>query len=118
MTHNGGENIYAIIETGGKQYKVTPKQTIEVERLDIPEDATVEFDKVLFIGDGENTLIGHPTVEGAKVRATSLGEAKGDKIIVFKYKPKVRYRRKTGHRQIYTRLAIAEIVKPGGKHGT
>ena len=118
MTHNGGENIYAIIETGGKQYKVTPKQTIEVERLDIPEDATVELDKVLFIGDGENTLIGHPTVEGAKVMATSLGEAKGDKIIVFKYKPKVRYRRKTGHRQIYTRLAIDEIVKPGGKHGT
>lgn len=118
MMHNGGENIYAIVETGGKQYKVAPKQTIEVERLDIPEGDIVELDKVLFIGDGEDTLIGHPTIEGAKVMATSLGEARGDKIIVFKYKPKVRYRRKTGHRQIYTRLSVNEIIKPGGKHGT
>ena len=58
-------------------------------------------------------LMGNPTIKGAKVIATSLGEVKGDKIIVFKYKSKVRYRRKTGHRQIYTRLAISEIIKPG-----
>jgi len=68
---------------------------------------------VLFISDNENTLIGKPTIEGAKVMATSLGEVMGDKIIVFKYKPKVRYRKKTGHRQSYTRLSINEIVKPG-----
>ena len=115
---SGGEKIYAIVETGGKQYKVTPKQTIEVERLGIPEDAVVELDKVLLIGDDENTLIGNPTIKGAKVVATSLGEAKGDKIIVFKYKAKVRYRRKRGHRQIYTRLSIDKIVKPRSKHGT
>ena len=114
----GGAKIYAIVESGGKQYKVTPKQTIEVERLGIPEDAVVELDKVLLIGDDENTLIGNPTIKGAKVIATSLGEAKGDKIIVFKYKPKVRYQRKRGHRQIYTRLSIDKIVKPRSKHGT
>jgi large subunit ribosomal protein L21 len=78
----------------------------------------VELERVLFIGDKENTLIGNPTIEGAKVIATSLGETKGDKVIVFKYKPKVRYRRKTGHRQVFTRLSINEIIRPGGKHGT
>ena len=69
---------------------------------------------MLFISDNEDTLIGNPIIEGAKVIATSLGEITGDKIIVFKYKPKVRYRKKTGHRQIYTRLSINEIVRPGG----
>lgn len=108
-----GEKIYAIVETHGKQYKVAPKQTIEVDHLNIPEGEVVELDKVLFISDNENTLIGNPTIKGAKVIATSMGEAKGDKIIVFKYKSKVRYRRKTGHRPIYTRLSINEIVKPG-----
>ena len=69
---------------------------------------------MLFISDNEDTLIGRPTIEGAKVIATSLGKISGDKIIVFKYKSKVRYRKKTGHRQTYTRLSINEIVKPGG----
>jgi len=109
----GGEKIYAIVETGGKQYKVAPRQTVEVDYLNIPEGDTVELDKVLFISDNEDTLIGNPTIEGAKVIATSLGEITGDKIIVFKYKSKVRYRKKTGHRQIYTRLSINEIVRPG-----
>jgi len=109
----GGEKIYDIVETGGKQYKVAPKQTVEVDYLNIPEGDTVELDKVLFISDNEDTLIGNPTIEGAKVIATSLGEITGDKIIVFKYKSKVRYRKKTGHRQIYTRLSINEIVRPG-----
>jgi large subunit ribosomal protein L21 len=67
----------------------------------------------LFIGDDGDMLVGNPTISGAKVITTSLGEFKGDKIIVFKYKSKVRYRRKTGHRQIYTRLLISEIIKPG-----
>ena len=72
----------------------------------------MELDKVLFIGDNENTLIGDPIIQGAKVIATSLGEVKGNKLIVFKYKAKTRYRRKKGHRQIYTRLAIDEIARP------
>lgn len=109
----GGDNIYAIVEAGGKQYRVTPKQTIQVNRLDIPAGKTVELDRVLFISDGQNILVGSPTIEGAKVIASSMGEVKGDKLIVFKYKNKTRYRKKTGHRPIYTRLSIEEVVRPG-----
>ena len=104
--------IYAVIETGGKQYKVTPGQTIDVERLEVAEGRTVELDRVLLVADGDKVRVGTPTVDGAKVVATSQGEGKGKKIIVFKYKPKVRYRRKTGHRQLYTRLVIDKIVEP------
>jgi large subunit ribosomal protein L21 len=107
----GGEKIYAIIEIGGKQYKVAPQQTIEVERFDVPEGDRVELDRVLFIGGDKDTLVGNPIIKGAKVVATSLGEAKGEKIIVFKYKAKVRYRKKKGHRQTYTKLLVNEIVK-------
>ena len=111
----GGEKIYAIIEIGGKQYKVAPKQTIEVERLDVPEGSKVELDKVLFIGEDKNTLVGNPIIKGAKVLATSLGEAKGEKVIVFRYKSKVRYRSKRGHRQTYTKILVNEIVKGKGE---
>ena len=106
--------IYAIIETGGKQYKVIPGQTIDVERLDVAEGSTVELDRVLLIADDDKVTVGMPIVNGAKVIATSLGEGKEKKIIVFKYKPKVRYRKKTGHRQLYTRLTIDKIVEPEG----
>jgi len=109
----GRKKIYAIIETGGKQYRVDPGQTIDVERLDAAEGDTVELDRVLLIADGDQVTIGTPTVDGAKVVATSKGSGKGDKVIVFKYKPKVRYRKKTGHRQQYTRLVIDKIVGPG-----
>ncbi len=109
--------IYAIIETGGKQYKVAPGQTIDVERLDVDEGSTVELGKVLFIADGDKVTVGTPTIDGAKVVATSQGDGKGKKIIVLKYKPKVRYRKKTGHRQLYTRLAIDRIVGPEAEPG-
>jgi len=79
----------------------------------VAEGNTVELDKVLLIADGERVVVGTPTVDGAKVVATAQGEGKGKKIIVFKYKPKVRYRKKTGHRQFYTRLVIDKIVEPG-----
>jgi len=104
---------YAIVETGGKQYKVAPGQKIDVDRLGVAEGEAVELSKVLLIADGEDTIIGSPTIDGAKVTATCLGEKKGDKVIVFKYKPKVRYRRKKGHRQLYAELKINEIIKPG-----
>lgn len=107
----GGENIYAVIEVGGKQYKVAPKQTIEVERMDVAEGDRVEIDRVLFIGGDGDVLVGDPIIKGAKVVATCLGEAKGEKVIVFKYKSKVRYRRKTGHRQTYTKILVNEIIK-------
>jgi large subunit ribosomal protein L21 len=111
----GGEKIYAIIEVGGKQYKVAPKQTIEVERLGVPEGGIVELDKVLFIGGDKDTLVGNPIIKGAKVVATSLGEAKGEKVIVFRYKSKVRYRNKRGHRQTYTKILVNDIIKGEGE---
>ena len=76
------------------------------------EGNTVELDRVLLIADDEKVTAGTPTVEGAKVMATSQGEGKGKKVIVFRYKPKVRYRKKTGHRQLYTRLTIDKIIGP------
>ncbi len=76
------------------------------------EGNTIELDKVLLIANGDNVTVGTPTIDRAKVIATSKGEGKAKKIIVFKYKPKVRYRKKTGHRQLYTRLSIDEIIKP------
>jgi len=92
---------------------VTQGQVLDVDKLEVAEGATVELDRVLVVGEGEKVSVGTPTVEGARVVATSKGDGRGDKIIVFKYKSKVRYRRKTGHRQAYTRLAIDEIVAPG-----
>ena len=83
-----------------------------MERLEVAEGNAVELDRVLLIADGDQVTVGTPIVDGAKVMATSQGEGKGKKIIVFKYKPKVRYRKKTGHRQFYTRLAIDKIVEP------
>jgi len=81
------------------------------------EGDTVELNKVLLIGDDDKVTVGTPTVEGAKVVATSQGEGRAKKIIVFKYKPKVRYRKKTGHRQLYTRLAIDKIIEPKAEQG-
>ena len=83
-----------------------------MERLNVTEGNTIELDKVLFIAEGEKVTVGKPTIDGAKVIATSQGEHKDKKIIVFKYKPKVRYQKKTGHRQLHTRLVIDEIVSP------
>jgi len=108
--------IYALIETGGKQYRVTPGQELLVERLKVPEGEPVELDRVLLVADGDRIEVGTPVVPGARVIARSLGEIKGDKVIVFKYKPKVRYRRKRGHRQIYTRLLV-EKVEVGREEG-
>lgn len=88
-----------------------------MERLDVPEGDTVELDRVLVIAEGDKVTVGKPTVDGAKVMATSQGEDKGKKVIVFKYKSKVRYRRKTGHRQFQTRLVIDKIVGPEAAQG-
>jgi len=105
--------IYAIIETGGKQYKVSPGQTLDVERLDAVDGKSIDLDRVLLISDGDKVTVGTPTIDGAKVVATPQGEFKDKKVVVFKYKPKTRYRKKTGHRHIYTKLAIDKIVAPG-----
>ncbi len=113
MRRSGGAEIYAIVESGGKQYRVTPSQTLDVDKLDTPQGESVEFDKVLLVSDGENTLVGSPTVAGAKVVATSKGPVKGKKVVVFRYKNKTRSRRKTGFRAQYTRLTVDRVVMPG-----
>ena len=84
-----------------------------MERLGVAEGNSVELDRVLLLAEGDKITVGKPTIEGAKVLATSQGESKDKKIIVFKYKPKVRYRKKTGHRQFHTRLVIDRIIEPG-----
>lgn len=99
--------MYAIIETGGKQLKVEKGQKIFVEKLDAEKEVT--FDKVLMVSD-EKTLIGEPYVKGAKVVCSVLEHGKGKKIIVFKYKPKKRYKKKKGHRQPFTKLLVEDIV--------
>lgn len=86
---------------------------MEIEAIDAPEGEKIGLNKVLLIGDGEDTIVGDPVIKGAEVIATSLGQVKGDKVVVYKYKAKVRYRRKRGHRQTYTRLTVNEIIKPG-----
>ena len=88
---------------------MSPGQIVQVDRLAVAEGSQVELDKVLLLVDGDKVRIGKPLIEGANVVAEALGEKRGKKIIVFKYKSKARYRRKKGHHQIYTRLAIKDI---------
>jgi large subunit ribosomal protein L21 len=101
--------MYAILETGGKQYKVRPGDTLQVEKLPAEAGETVELGRVLMVGGDDSVAIGSPLVEGAKVLAEVVDQRRGPKIIVFKYKAKARYRRKTGHRQSLTTLRIKEI---------
>ena len=102
--------MYAVIETGGKQYKVSAGELVDVDKLPREVGEKIELGRVLLVAEGEEVRVGQPTVEGAKVLATVTNHGKGKKIIVFKYRPKQRYRRKKGHRQAYTRLTIDEIV--------
>ena len=102
--------MYAIIATGGKQYKVEEEQIIRVEKLDVEPGTEYVFDQVLAIG-GEELVIGQPTVAGASVKATVLDQARAKKVIVYKYKRKTGYHKKNGHRQAYTELKINSIVK-------
>ena len=101
--------MHAIIETGGKQYKVAEGDTLFIEKLPVEAGEAVTFDKVLAVIDGENVTVGTPVVEGSKVDASVVKNGKGKKIIVFKYKPKKGYRRKQGHRQPYTKVTIGKI---------
>ncbi|MBI3706721.1 MAG: 50S ribosomal protein L21 [Proteobacteria bacterium] len=101
--------MYAVIRTGGKQYKVAKNDVIVVEKLAGDAGATVEFGEVLMLGDAGQQTIGKPLVAGAVVTATVLEQGKGDKVIIFKKRRRKNYRRKTGHRQAQTVLRIAEI---------
>ena len=101
---------YAIIASGGKQYKAVEGGTIEIDLLDVEAGQPVSLDQVLLLVEGEAVHVGTPTVGTAKVNAIVEGHIKGPKIEVFRYKPKKRIRTKTGHRQQYTRLKIETIV--------
>lgn len=101
--------MYAIIATGGKQYRVSEGDVIFVEKLDKAVNSTVSFD-VLLVGSDNDVKIGTPTVEGACVEGKVLGQVKGEKIIVYKYKSKKNYHRKNGHRQPYTKVEITKIA--------
>lgn len=104
---------YAIIQTGGKQYKAVEGESIEVEKLEAEVGKKVELGEVMLVADGDQVMVGKPTLAEAKVSATVLAQEKGEKISVFKYKPKIRYRVKTGHRQKLTRLQIDSIDMKG-----
>jgi large subunit ribosomal protein L21 len=102
--------MYAIVKTGGKQYRVSPGDSIDVEKLPFEVGEQIELDKVLLVANGSGAKIGQPLVKDAKVKATVTRQTKGRKLIVYKYRPSKRYRRKKGHRQNYTRLRIDEVV--------
>ncbi len=108
--------MYAVVSSGGKQYRVEAGNELILERVPGDAGASITFDRVLLVGDGEAVTVGTPTVDGATVSGTVLGEALGPKLIVFKFKQKATYRRKNGHRQHLTRVRIDEI-NTGGKRG-
>ncbi len=100
---------YAIVEDGGKQYKAVEGATIDVDRFVADEGDQLDMERVLLVVDGDDVKVGTPLVAGAKVQATVISQVKGPKVVVFKYRPKQRYRVKKGHRQQYTRIMIDSI---------
>ena len=104
---------YAVVESGGKQYRVAEGDTIRVESIDESDGGQVEIGDVRMISRDGEVVLGSPTVEGASVTAEVMGHGKGRKIVVFKYKSKVRYRRRKGHRQQYTDLKVTGISYAG-----
>lgn len=102
--------MYAVIVTGGKQYKVSEGDTIFIEKLDLDQDATVEFDNVVAVSTDNGFTAGSPTVKGAKVTGKVIKNGKGKKITVFTYRPKQDSKRKMGHRQPYTKVQIESIT--------
>ena len=100
--------MYAVIVSGGKQYRVTKGDTIYVEKLNQEDGSVVDFD-VLLLGSDEGVQVGAPTVAGAKVEGKIVGQVKGEKIIIYKYKSKKNYHRRAGHRQNYTKVEITAV---------
>lgn len=102
--------MYAVFQDGDKQYRAEPGLTFTIEKKDLPPGSELEFDRVLLLRTDDELLVGTPTVEGAKVLAQVKDQIKGKKIVVFKYKRREGYHRKKGHRQLYTRITIKDIV--------
>ena len=105
--------MFAVVSSGGKQYRVEPGNTVLVDRVASEPGASITFDRVLLIGDGDETTVGTPLVSGASVSGTVLSEELGPKLVIFKFKQKVKYRRRTGHRQHLTVVRIDEINADG-----
>ena len=101
--------MYAVIKTGGKQYRVAPNEVIKIERLDGEVGASIVFPEVLMLG-GDSPVVGTPTVAGASVTGTVLEQAKGEKLVIFKKRRRKNYRRRNGHRQLLTVVRIADIA--------
>ena len=101
--------MQAVIETGGKQYLVSPKDKVILEKLDGEATETITFDKVLLLADGDKVTVGKPYVAGSKVIGKIVSQGKGEKLVIFKYRAKSKYRRKTGHRQQQTVVMIESI---------
>ena len=103
------EPMYAIIETGGKQYKVEAGEALYIEKLDVEADSEITFDKVIAVGKDDGIVVGAPYVDGATVTAKAIKNGKAKKVVVFTYKSKKNEKRKKGHRQPYTKVEIASI---------
>lgn len=101
--------MYAVIESGGKQHRVEPGEIVRLEKLAVDKGGTVDFEKVMLVGEGENIRIGTPYLEGGKVRAEVVGHGRGDKVTIIKMRRRKNYRRKVGHRQPYTEVKITDI---------
>lgn len=102
--------MYAVIESGGKQHKVIPGEVLQLEKLDVDAGGTIDFDKVMMIGEGENITIGAPYVDGGKVSAEVLSHGRADKVTIIKMRRRKHYRRQAGHRQYYTEVKITDIT--------
>ena len=110
--------MFAVLKTGGKQYKVAKDDVIEIERLPGEAGAQILFDQVLMLGDGAAATAGAPLIAGASVAGTLLAQTQGDKVIIFKKRRRHNYRRKRGHRQELSRVRIDEILTDGAKPAT
>ena len=102
--------MYAVIKTGGKQYRVSPGEKLKVEQIPADVGAEVVLDQVLMVGEGESVRLGQPMLAGAAVKATVVGHGRGDKVQIFKMRRRKHYRKQQGHRQNYTELKIDSIV--------
>ena len=102
--------MYAVIETGGKQQRVEPGEELSVEKLEVAEGDTVEFDRVMLAGEGADVTIGTPYIDGAKVSAEVVAHGRGKKVTIIKMRRRKHYRRQAGHRQSFTRIRITDIA--------
>jgi large subunit ribosomal protein L21 len=106
--------MYAVIKTGGKQYRVIPGERLKVEKLEGDVGSSITIDQVLMVADGDNVTIGAPLIAGATVQATVVSHGRGDKVMIFKFRRRKHYRKTQGHRQSYTEIKIGDILASGG----